>query len=140
MEGEQGPKKTLRLPAPSEKKYIGEKDVSLSEAETWAAGVPGLVQRLKEEAEREHDPVMERSPRALYEALVRIEYADHLQRGLDGEPPGQGGVPHKGSASPGEEAGGQASLLFPPDEPPAPATPPGRNPLLEIAEEFDNED
>lgn len=35
---------------------------------------------------------------------------------------------------------GQAALLFPPDEPPAPATPPGRNPLLEIAEEFDNED
>ena len=35
---------------------------------------------------------------------------------------------------------GQAALLFPPEEPPAPATPPGRNPLLEIAEEFDNED
>ena len=34
---------------------------------------------------------------------------------------------------------GQAALLFPPDEPPAPTTPPGRNPLLEIAEEDDDE-
>ncbi|MPM62777.1 hypothetical protein SDC9_109655 [bioreactor metagenome] len=41
------------------------------------------MQRLKEKAEREHDPVMERSPRALYESLVRIEYADHLQKELD---------------------------------------------------------
>ena len=34
---------------------------------------------------------------------------------------------------------GQAALQFD-EEPTPPATPPGRNPLLEIAEEFDNED
>ncbi|MEA4952725.1 MAG: AAA family ATPase [Aminivibrio sp.] len=83
MEGEQETKEGVRLPAPSEKKYVSMKDVTLSDALAWAAGVPGLVQRLKEKAEREHDPVMERSPRALYESLVRIEYADHLQKELD---------------------------------------------------------
>lgn len=101
-----GPPKTLRLPAPSERRHIGMKDVSLSDALAWAQSVPGLVAQLKARAVKEHDPVMERSARDLYESLVRIEYADHLQRGLDGEAPGQ------------------AALFFPPDEPPAPATPP----------------
>lgn len=120
------PKGPPKLPAaPPEKRHVGMKDVSLADAESWAAGVPGLVAQLKAQAVREHDPVMSRSARDLYESLVRIEYADHLQKGLD--------------AGGGEEAG-QSSLLFPPPEPPAPATPPGKNPLLEIAEEFDNED
>ena len=115
------------------------KDVSLEDAETWAAGVHGLVAQLKGKAVTEHDPIMSRSPRDLYESLVRGEYARHLQKELDGEAPGQeGSVPSKGSASAGEE-GGQGSFLFSPEEPKAPAPPPGRNPFLELLEDDDDE-
>lgn len=115
------------------------KDVTLSDAEAWASVVPGLVQRLKAQAVKEHDPMMQRSARDLYESLVRIEYADHLQRCLDGEAPGQeGDVPSKGSAFPGEE-GGQGNFLFLPEKPKAPAPPPGRNPFLELLEDDDDE-
>jgi len=84
------------------------KDVTLSDAEAWASVVPGLVQRLKAQAVREHDPVTQRSARDLYESLVRIEYADHLQKELDAETGG------------GQEGG----LLLPPEEPLASTTPP----------------
>ena len=134
------PKGPPKLPAaPPERRHIGMKDVTLSDAEAWASVVPGLVQRLKAQAVKEHDPMMQRSARDLYESLVRIEYADQLQRCLDGEAPGQeGDVPSKGSAFPGEE-GGQGNFLFLPEKPKAPAPPPGRNPFLELLEDDDDE-
>ena len=132
------PKGPPKLPAaPPERRHIGMKDVTLSDAEEWASVVPGLVQRLKAQAVREHDPVMERSARDLYESLVRIEYADHLQKESDGEASGEDHIPDAGKkVPPGQEGGvpgqesGQGSLFFPPDEPPAPATPPKENPFL----------
>jgi hypothetical protein len=103
------PKGPPKLPAaPPERRHIGMKDVTLSDAEAWASVVPGLVQRLKAQAVREHDPVTQRSARDLYESLVRIEYADHLQKELDAETGG------------GQEGG----LLLPPEEPLASTTPP----------------
>jgi hypothetical protein len=89
-QGEQEPKKGVRLPAPSKTRYIGMKDVSLSDALAWAAGVPGLVQRLKAEADERDDPVMGDSAH-WYESLVRSAYAEHLMEEPEmSDLPGQG--------------------------------------------------
>lgn len=66
-----------KLPAPSGvfAGGIDWRDVPLEEAEAWAASVPGLAAKLNKRAEREHDPVMSKSPRDCYEKLVRLEHA-----------------------------------------------------------------
>ena len=105
------------------------KDVSLSDALAWAQSVPGLAAQLKAQAVKEHDPVMERSARDLYESLVRIEYADHLQKELDGEASGEDHIPDAGK----KVLPGQAALQFD-EEPTPPATPPKENPFLKDEE------
>ncbi len=94
------------------------KDVNLSDAQAWAASVPGLEAKLKAEAEERDDPIMGDSAH-WYKCLVRIAYADYLRQELSNP--------------------GQDSLLFPADESEAPSIPEGKNPFLELMEEPDDE-
>jgi len=72
--------------------------LSLSDALAWAAGVPGLVQRLKAEADERDDPVMGDSAH-WYESLVRSAYAEHLM-----EEPEMSDLPGQGEKEPARKS------------------------------------